>query len=105
MNNLNRRPKKPADIGTDYGVSIDNQVEYNISLTKATAFEFLIAYGKKIKESTFKKNFSRNSYDVFFGRPVVIYNKKLVFTYAEVLHMADHEFQLPFPEELKPFLI
>lgn len=104
MKHKKPRPASPHEIEESHGISLEDQINCYISLTKIIAMDFLKAYGKKIKESSFKKKYNKKYYEDFFNREVAIVNRKLLFTYAELLHMVEYEFKLDFPERLRKFL-
>lgn len=96
------------DIFDNFGVSIEDQVEAKISLTRRDAFNFLFAYGKKIKGTKLNRNYLNQNYysEKFKGREVPRLGKKdLVFTYAEIQHLVGYGTQLELPKALLSYII
>ncbi|RYC66940.1 hypothetical protein [Spirosoma sordidisoli] len=101
--NVPPRLSSAQDISDDIGVSIADQVDCLICLTRKEAQTFLKNYGKTIKGNKLARNFLNiKNYEKVFSRPVCrLGNKDLVFTYAEVQYLVQYGTQLVLPEKLK----
>lgn len=97
------RLSNAQDISDDIGVSIADQVDCLICLTRKQAQIFLRNYGKTVKGNKLARNFlNTKNYETIFKRPVCrLGNKDLVFTYAEIQYLVQYGTQLVLPEELR----
>lgn len=106
LDNLQRpRVSSPSLLHDKYGIALDQQLQYGISLTKQEALLYLTSdCGMKIKQSRVNRELTRSSYDKRFRRKCSRLNAKaLLFSCAEVQHLLRHEFQLTFPAELEQY--
>lgn len=98
------QPSSAIDIRNEFGISIKLQLDYGISLTKKQAVKFLNEFGYNIKYIAFNRKYNANTYQIMFKRKPSKLNNILAFTYAEVLHMVEYEFEIEFPNELKSYI-
>jgi len=99
------RVASPSLLNDKYGIALDQQLEYGISLTKQEALSYLVHdCGMKLKRSRVIRDLTRTSYKRRFRKKCSRLNaKSLLFSCAEVQHLLRHEFQLTFPKELERY--
>lgn len=93
----------PTKIHQIFGVSVSDQVQFDISLTRTTAHEFLLRNGKKITQERIKRLVKDEHFQSMFGRTGCRFDDRgtYVLTYAELFHLVEFPFDIPFPASLK----
>lgn len=101
-----RRPKpfSPDDIKNDFGLGLDTQLKYHIIVDRRDAVTFLNFEGNDITYATFCKKYGSVAYADKFNRSLSRSGNAHVFTYAEVLHLVEHEIPVELPPKLSKTL-
>ena len=103
LNNLARpRVASPRELLDKYGINLDQQRHYGISLTKRDSLRYLSkdCGMMGLKQGRINREITRDRYKRRFGKnPSTLNNKTLLFSCAEIQHLVKHEFQLARPFE------
>jgi len=97
------KPESPEDIASTYDLPMATLYELYIVLDREHAVKLLDDLRYKISEASFKKKYNGSYHHNKLGRPPSRH-RGFVYTYAEVLFLADYKNPVSFPEELKILL-
>ncbi len=92
----------PEQISENFGVNIEDQDDYNISLRKKSASLFLREQGRR--SVNVKTELEASQYEKTFKRKAQKVGNALLFTYAEILFLTSHKLVVRIPNKLANYL-
>ena len=85
-----RSIQSPTMIEDQCGLELDVQLKFLISLDKRRAVELLDEKGKEVSLAVIRKKFSQAAYKKKFKREISKIGTMHLFTYSEILVLANH---------------
>ncbi len=97
--------KSPQGIENDFGIEVDELLDFNIVLKRKQIKDFARNYGKVLKASKVTMLFKVEAYEKYFQRPISRIGAKTkqsatVYAYAEVLQRCGVESQIALPDSV-----
>lgn len=93
-----------AKIARLYNVPVEMQWQNLVLLDRDAAVSFLSDIGFRISPANFNRRFTGPAYKRLFRRVVSVVGNRHVFTFAEVMHLANCPQRVEFPKQLRSYL-